>query len=257
MNEIHTTAIVDKKAQIGKNVKIGPNTIIESDTIIHDDVTIGSNCLVAQYTELKNGVRLFHGAVVGTIPQDLKFEGEKSILVIGENTVVREYAMFNRGTKASGGTVIGKNCLLMAYSHIAHDCYIGDNVILANSVNLAGHVDIGENAIVGGIVPVHQFVKIGAHSMIGGGFRVQQDICPFALVGGYPLKVVGLNLIGLRRREFTKEAIKRLDAAFKILFFSGLNTSQAVERIKNEIEATDEIQVILDFIEKSERGMVK
>jgi len=257
MNNIHPTAIVDKKAGIGKNVTIGPNTIVEADVIIDDEVSIGANCLVAQYTELKKGVQLFHGAVVGTVPQDLKFKGEKSKLVIGENTIVREYAMFNRGTEASGATVIGNNCLLMAFSHVAHDCYIGDNVIMANSVNLAGHVEIGDFAIIGGVVPVHQFVKIGAHSMVGGGFRIQQDICPYALAGGYPLKIVGLNIIGLRRRGFKKETLALLEKTFKFLFFSGLNTTQAVEKIKNEIDCVDEVNVILDFIKKSERGIIK
>ena len=257
MSEIHSTALIDPSAQIGNNVTIGANTIIEADTIIGDNANIGANCLVASYTELGSGVSLFHGAVLGTIPQDLKFEGEKTRLVIGDNTTIREYAMLNRGTVDRGETIIGKNCLLMAYSHVAHDCLIGENVIMANSVNLAGHVEIGEYAIIGGVVPVHQFVKIGAHSMIGGGFRVQQDICPFSLVGGYPLKVAGLNSLGLRRRGFERETIRMLEAAYKILFFSSLNTSQAVEKIKAEIEPVEEIQLILDFIKSSKRGMVK
>ena len=206
---------------------------------------------------MKKNVTLFHGAVVGTIPQDLKFKGEKTRLVIGEGTTIREYAMLNRGTAESGQTVIGKNCFLMAYTHVAHDCYLGDNVIMANSVNLAGHIEIGDYAIIGGVVPVHQFVKIGAHSMIGGGFRVQQDICPYALAGGYPLKVAGLNAVGLKRRGFSKESILLLEKTFKILFFSKLNTSQAVEKIKNEIEISEEVEIILDFIARSTRGMVK
>jgi UDP-N-acetylglucosamine acyltransferase len=256
MSNIHPTAIIDKKAKLGDNVKIGPNSIIEADTVISDNAEIGANCLVARYTELGKNVRLFHGAVVGTIPQDLKFKGEKTRLIIGEGTTIREYAMLNRGTEESGETVIGKKCLLMAYSHIAHDCYLGDDVILANSVHLAGHVEIGNYAIIGGVVPVHQFVKIGQHSMIGGGFRVQQDICPYALVGGYPLKVAGLNKIGLSRRGFSRESLAILEMAFKILFFSNLNRTQAVEKIKSELKITDEIQVILDFIKNSNRGLV-
>ena len=257
MNNVHPTAIIDKSAVLGDNVSIGPNAIIEADVKIGSDVIIGANCLVAAYTELHDEVRLFHGAVVGTIPQDLKFKGEKSRLVIGEGTTIREYAMLNRGTAHSGETVIGKNCLLMAYSHVAHDCIIGDNVILANSVNLAGHVEIHDYAIVGGVVPIHQFVKIGAHAMIGGGFRVQQDVCPYALVAGYPLKVVGLNAIGIKRRGFSRETIRLLDKAFEFLFFSELNTSQAVEKIKQELEPVKEIEVILDFLEKSTRGIIK
>ncbi len=256
MPDIHPTAIIDPKAQIGNGVKIGPYTVIEADTIIHDKVTIGANCLVAQYTELKEKVTLFHGAVVGTVPQDLKFEGEKTALIIGEGTTIREYAMLNRGTSESGSTTIGKKCFLMAYSHVAHDCHIGDNVIMANAVNLAGHVEIGDYAIIGGVVPVHQFVKIGPHSMIGGGYRVPQDVCPYALVGGYPLKVAGLNKIGLKRRGFSNEAIKTLEQTFKILFGSNLNRSQAVEKIKAEVEKTEEVKIILDFIERSKRGLV-
>ncbi len=255
MSQIHPTAIISDKAKIGDNVTIGPNAIIEADTIIDDNVTIGANCLVAQYTELKKNVTLFHGAVVGTVPQDLKFAGEKSRLVIGEGTTIREYAMLNRGTADSGETVIGKNCLLMAYSHVAHDCRVGDNVILANAVNLAGHIEIGNNVIIGGVVPVHQFVKIGDHAMIGGGFRVPQDVCPYAMAGGYPLKIKGLNKVGLSRRGFEKETIQILQKAFKILFSSNLNRSQAVEKIKAELEQTDEIKLILDFIKNSTRGI--
>ncbi len=255
MSQIHPTAIISNKANIGDNVTVGPNAIIEADTIIDDNVTIGANCLVAQYTELKKDVTLFHGAVVGTAPQDLKFSGEKTRLVIGEGTTIREYAMLNRGTAESGETVIGKNCLLMAYSHVAHDCRVGDNVIMANAVNLAGHIEIGNFVIIGGVVPVHQFVKIGDHAMIGGGFRVPQDVCPYAMAGGYPLKISGLNKVGLSRRGFEKETIQILQKAFKILFSSNLNRSQAVERIKAELEQTDEIKLILDFIKNSTRGI--
>ncbi len=257
MSQIHPTAIIDSSAQLGDNVSVGPHAIIEADTKIGDDVVIGANCLVAQYTELANEVKLFHGAVVGTVPQDLKFEGEKTRLVIGEKTVIREYVMLNRGTHDKLQTVIGSNCLLMAYSHIAHDCIVGDNVILANAVNIAGHVEIGDYAIIGGVVPVHQFVKIGAHTMIGGGFRVQQDVCPYALVAGYPLRVAGLNSIGLNRRGFPKETVKTLEKAFKILFFSRLNTSQAVEKIRSEVEIIPEVQEVLDFFKNSVRGVIK
>jgi len=257
MSDIHSTAIIDKSAVLGENVSIGPHAIVEADTKIGNNVVIGANCLVARYTELADDVKLFHGAVLGTVPQDLKFKDEKTRLYIGEKTVIREYAMLNRGTAHSKETVVGKNCLIMAYAHLAHDCYVGDNVIMANSVNVAGHVEIGDYVTIGGIVPIHQFVKIGAHSMVGGGYRVQQDICPYSLVAGYPIKVVGLNSIGLHRRGFEKETIRRLEKVYKLLFFSKLNTTQAVERIKAEIEPTDEVKVILDFIANSTRGMVK
>lgn len=257
MTDIHPTAIVSKSAVLADDVTIGPYTIVEDEVQIGAGTTIGSSVQLATGAVIGKGVRVFHGAVIATVPQDLKFGGEKTRALIGDNTVVREYATINRGTKAHGDTTVGRDCLLMAYSHVAHDCILGDNVILANSVNLAGHIEIDDHVIVGGVVPIHQFVKIGTHAMIGGGFRVPQDICPYALVGGYPIKVAGLNAIGLKRRGFSKEAVKTLEKAFKLLFFSGLNTTQAVERITAEIDRTPEIQTILDFIERSNRGLVK
>lgn len=254
---VHDTAQVSSDATLGRNVTVEAGAIIEGGVTIGDDCRIGSNVLVAEGARLGNEVRLFHGAVVGSIPQDLKFEGEQSEAVVGDGTVIREYATINRGTAESGSTTLGKKCFIMAYAHVAHDCHLGNNVIMANSVNLAGHIEIDDYAIIGGLVPVHQFVKIGAHSMIGGGFRVPKDVCPYALAGGYPLKVAGMNSIGLKRRGFDREVIRTLEKAFKFLFFSKLNTSQAVERIKSEIEPIAEIRVILDFIERSNRGLVK
>jgi len=257
MSSIHTTAIISTKAQLGSNVTVGPHTIIEENTVIGDGTSIASSALIASGAVLGNEVKVFHGAVIATVPQDLKFGGEETKVFIGDGTTIREYVTVNRGTKDRLETTVGKNCLLMAYSHVAHDCLLGDNVIMANSVNLAGHIEIGDWAILGGIVPVHQFVKIGAHAIIGGGFRVQQDVCPYSMVAGHPLKVVGLNKLGLKRRDFKDQAIKHIERAFKILFFSKLNTSQALERIDAEIEMTPEVRVIIDFINASERGMVK
>ncbi len=257
MSNIHSTAIVSKKAQLGNDVSIGPYSIIEDDVIIGDGCKIASSVVIADGGRLGNNIQISPGVIIATEPQDLKFGGEETLCEIGDNTVVREYATINRGTVAHGKTTLGKNCLVMSYAHIAHDCIIGDNVIMANSVNLAGHVEIGDFAILGGLLPVHQFVKIGAHSMIGGGFRVQQDICPYALAGGYPLKVVGINSIGLKRRGFSPETIRTLEQAFKILFFSKLNTTQAAERIQSEFESTPEIKEIMGFIERSDRGIVK
>ena len=257
MNNIHPTAIVSPKAELADNVTVAPFTIIEDDVQIGEGTTIASNVLIADGAKIGKNVIVAHGAVISTKPQDLKFGGEKTDVSIGDNTVIREYVTINRGTVAHGTTTIGKNCLIMTYAHIAHDCIIGDNVILANSVNLAGHIEIDDFAIIGGVVPIHQFVKIGAHAMIGGGYRVPQDICPYALVGGYPLKIVGLNAIGLKRRGFDREVIKKLQQAYKFLFFSGLNTSQAVEKINAEIELIPEVQVILDFIKRSTRGLTK
>ena len=257
MSNIHPTAVVSPKAELAEDVVVEPFAIIEDDVQIGEGSRIGSTALIASGARIGKHVTIAHGAVISTVPQDLKFGGEKTHVSIGDNTTVREYATINRGTKAYGTTTVGKNCLLMAYSHVAHDCILGNNVIIANAVNLAGHIEIDDYVIIGGVVPVHQFVKIGAHSMIGGGFRVQQDVCPYALVAGYPLKVAGLNSVGLRRRGFERDVIRKIEQAFKILFFSGLNTSQAVERIKTELELIPEIQVILDFIERSTRGLIK
>jgi len=257
MSKIHQTAIVSPKAELANDVEIGPFTVIEENVKIDSGTKIASSALIASGAVLGQNVKIHHGAVIGTIPQDLKFKGEATTAEIGDNTVIREYATINRGTDYHYRTSIGKNCLLMAYSHVAHDCLIGDNVILANSVNFAGHIEVGDFAILGGVLPVHQFVKIGRHSMIGGGFRVQQDVCPYALLGGYPLKVIGINSIGLRRRGFKPEVIRTLEKTFKILFFNKLNTSQAVEKIKNDIEIIPEVQEILNFIAHSERGIIK
>lgn len=257
MTNIHQTAVVSPKAEMADDVVIEPFAVIEDDVTIGAGSVIGSTAKIAAGARLGANVKVHHGAVVASVPQDLKFAGEKTTAEIGDGTVVREYATINRGTVDRGQTTIGKNCLLMAYSHVAHDCLIGDNVILANSVNLAGHIEIGDHAILGGVLPVHQFVRIGQHAMVGGGFRVPLDICPYALAGGYPMKIVGLNLIGLRRRGFDREVLKTLQATFKILFFSGLNTSQAVQRITNEIESSPEVQTVLDFIAASERGINK
>ncbi|RKX21859.1 MAG: acyl-[acyl-carrier-protein]--UDP-N-acetylglucosamine O-acyltransferase [Candidatus Zixiibacteriota bacterium] len=257
MNEIHKTAIVSAKAELGKNVKIGPFAIIEDGVIVDDNTELGPGVFLATGAVLGKNVKVFKDAVIGTVPQDLKFGNEITQAIIGDNTTIREFVTINRGTDYHYKTVVGENCMIMAYAHIAHDCIIGNNVIMANSVNLAGHIEIGDFAILGGVLPVHQFVKIGCHSMIGGGFRVQQDVVPYSLAGGYPMKIAGLNLIGLKRRGFSKEALKGLQQIFKILFKSNLNTTQAVEKINSEIEIIPEIKTVLDFIESSERGLVK
>ena len=257
MSNIHATAIVSPKAELADDVTVGPHTIIEDNVVIGSGTKIASSVLIASGARLGRNLTIAHGAVVGTVPQDLKFAGEESLLVVGDKTTIREYATLNRGTADRGETTVGKNCLIMAYTHIAHDCVIGDNVILANSVNLAGHIEIDDFAILGGVLPVHQFVKIGAHAMIGGGFRVQGDVCPYALVGGYPLRVAGLNALGLKRRGFAPEAIRTVKSAYKLLFFSKLNTAEAIERIKSEIEIIPEVQTILDFVERSNRGLIK
>lgn len=247
---------VSKKAQIGKNVTIGDYTVIKDDVVIGDNVEIASNVIIDNGARISSNAKIHHGAVISTIPQDLKFKGEITTLEIGEGTIVREYATLNRGTSASNKTVIGKNCLLMAYSHVAHDCRLGDNVILANSANLGGHVVLGDWAIVGGITGIHQYVKVGKHSIISTHSKVVKDVPPYITAGSMPLKFEGLNLIGLRRRGFTNNQINRIDFAYNTIYKSGLNVSAAIEELKKEKNITGEMKEIISFIESSERGII-
>ncbi|HNY91323.1 MAG: Acyl-(acyl-carrier-protein)--UDP-N-acetylglucosamine O-acyltransferase [bacterium ADurb.Bin431] len=256
MIEIHPTALVDNRAEIGDNVQIGPFAIIEEDVVIGAGTTIGPHVLAANGARIGKNCRIHNGAVVATLPQDLKFGGEKSLFEIGDNTTVREFATLNRGTAAHGKSSIGSNCLLMAYTHVAHDCTVGDNVIMANGVQLGGHVTIEDWAIIGGMTPVHQFCHVGQHCMIGGGFRVIQDVPPYILASEEPLRFAGLNSIGLRRRGFSSETLMLLKRVYRILYRSELNVSQAVVRIKSEFEITPEIGSVLRFIETSDRGII-
>jgi len=253
---IDPTARVDSKAELGDGVSIGPFTVIEDDVVIGDGTRVGSNVIIATGARIGKGCRIHHGAAVSTIPQDLKFAGEKTELEIGDATVVREFATLNRGTKDRWKTVIGANCLLMAYVHVAHDCLIGNNVVLANAVNMGGHVTIEDYAIVGGIAGIHQFVRIGCHAMIGAMFRVMKDVPPYILAGQEPLSYEGLNIVGLKRRKFSPQAIAAIKSAYGCIYDSKLNVSQAVEKIKKEITLTDEVKHIIEFIENSERGIV-
>jgi UDP-N-acetylglucosamine acyltransferase len=256
-NMVHKTAIIDPKAEIGADVFVGPYTVIEEDVIISDGTKIGPHAYIASGTRIGKNCQVHHGAVVGTVPQDLKFENEKTTLEIGDNTIIREFASLNRGTKDKWKTVVGSNCLVMMYVHIAHDCEIGNNVILANSVNIAGHVVIEDFVSIGGLVPVHQFVRIGKHSFIGGGWRVPKDVPPYILASGEPMTYTGLNIVGLKRRGFTDAQLEPLKKTYKLFYRSGLNTTQALERIKQEVEMTKEVKDVIEFIEKSERGVVK
>ncbi|MFQ6093172.1 MAG: acyl-ACP--UDP-N-acetylglucosamine O-acyltransferase [bacterium] len=257
MVRIHPTAIVDPKAEIGQDVQIGPYTVVEGDTVVGDETKIASHVLLLSGTRIGKGCRIHSSAVLGDAPQDLKYEGEPTTLEIGDMTIIREFCALHRGTAESGRTVIGRGCFIMAYVHIAHDCRIGNHVILANAVNMGGHTEIHDYANVGGVVAIHQFIKIGCHSIIGGGYRVPKDVPPYVRAGGYPLKVAGLNLIGLKRRGFPDETIGHLKKAYHLLFRSQLNVSQAVQRMKEELALTEEIRTIIDFIERSERGIIR
>lgn len=257
MNNIHPTAIVSVNAQIDPSVSIGPYSIIDDEVTIGAGTEISSHVRIDKFTRIGRESKIFNGAVVGSVPQDLKFQGERSELVIGDRTVIREFATINRGTNASGKTEIGSDCLLMNYVHIAHDCRIGDHVILSNSVNLAGHVEVGEHAIIGGLVPVHQFVRIGKNVFVGGGYRVAQDVPPYVLAAGEPLKFSGLNYVGLRRNGFSEERIKKIEKIYFIIYQSHLTRSIAIKKIKDEPEMFEEKKIIIEFFENSARGIIK
>ncbi len=257
MSNVHPTAIVSHHADLDPSVKIGAYSIIEDKVIIGSGTEISSHVRVDPFTRIGKNCRVLHGAVLGSIPQDLKFTGEDSELIIGNDTTIREYATVNRGTAASGKTEIGNHCLLMNYSHVAHDCKIGDHVILSNAVNLAGHIIIEDHAIIGGLVPVHQFVRIGTHAFIGGGYRINQDVPPYILAAGEPLKFFGLNYVGLRRSNFTEEQIKALERVYHFVYRSKMNTTTALQKIKAEMEMTNEIKNVIQFVQRSERGIIK
>lgn len=254
---IHTTAEINPKAELGKDVKIGPFTIIEDDVIIGDGTEIGSNVVIASGARIGENCKIFNGAVLATVPQDLKFKNEKTTLEIGNNTTIREFATLNRGTTDHWKTVVGDNCLLMAYSHIAHDCTLGNNVIIANSVNMAGHVTIEDFVGIGGMVPIHQFVKIGKHTFIGGGFRVPKDVPPFIRAMGEPLRYAGLNSVGLQRRGFSQETLTELKRAYKIFYRSNLTVEKAIQKIESELNQTEEIRDLVRFIKNCERGIIR
>lgn len=250
-------SVLSTKAKIGNNVTIKNFAVIEDNVEIGDNTEIGSCALVADGARISSNVKIHHGAIVSTIPQDLKFGGEETTLEIGESTVIREYATLNRGTSHSNKTVIGKNCFIMAYAHVAHDCRIGNNVIIANAVQMGGHVEIGDFAIIGGSTVIHQFTKIGNYVMVGGGFRVVKDLPPYILAGGYPLKYEGINVIGLRRKGFTNDQINIVRNAYDEIYHSSLNVGDAVKKIKETFEMTDVIKNIVSFIEASDRGIVR
>lgn len=253
--DVHETAIVDSDAVIGMGVRIGPRTIVGPGVRIGEGTRIGAGVLIEQNTEIGAGCHIFHGAVLGTDPQDLKFEGEETWLRIGDRTMIREYATLNRGTSWSNETVVGSDCLLMAYVHVAHDCRLGDQVIISNATQLAGHITVGDWAIISGLVAIHQFVRVGAHAFVGGASRITQDAVPYCRIVGNPPKLYGLNSVGLERRGFSSESRSALKQAYRLLFKSELNVSQGLAKARQEIAMTPEVEHFLSFIENSERGV--
>ena len=257
MPTIHPTATVDKRAELAEDVEVGPNTVIEGDVIVGEGTKIHSNALIADGTRVGKNSEIHHGVVLSTWPQYLGFGGEKTTLEIGDRTVIREYCDLNKGTTHNHKTVVGNDCFLMAYTHVAHDCQLGDHVICANSVQMAGHVIIEDWAFVSGLVPIHQFSRIGQHSFIGGGYRIPKDVPPFIMAGGEPLTYKGLNVVGLGRRGFTKETIASLRRCYRMIYRSKLNTTQALARVRSEMEIIPEVQAVIDFIENSDRGIIR
>jgi UDP-N-acetylglucosamine acyltransferase len=250
-------AFIHTDSKIARNVVIEPFVTIEKDVEIGSGTWIGSNVTIMEGARIGKNCRIFPGAVISAIPQDLKFEGEKSLTIIGDNCTIRECTTINRGTSASGKTIVGNNCLIMAYAHIAHDCVIGDNCVIVNSVALGGHVIIGDYAIIGGLSAIHQFVSIGKHALVSGGSLVRKDVPPYIKAAREPLSFVGINSIGLRRRGFSDDKIKEIQAIFRILFQNNNNNTQALLKIETEINASPERDEIISFVQNSGRGIMK
>lgn len=254
-----TNSVIHPNARIGKNVEIGPFCYISEHVEIGDGCRIGPHTVIFDYVRLGRDCRTFPGSVIGAVPQDLKFAGEESWVEIGDRTVIRECATIHRGTAASGKllTRVGSDCLLMCYSHVAHDCRIGDHVILSGYTGLAGEVDVDDWAILGGAVVVHQFSHIGAHAMVAGAAAVTKDVPPFALAGRLPFDYEGVNLVGLRRRGYSAEQIQQIADIYRMLYEPGLQTAAACDRIEAEFPATAERDLILDFVRNSARGIIR
>ncbi|MBA3648185.1 MAG: acyl-ACP--UDP-N-acetylglucosamine O-acyltransferase [Chitinophagales bacterium] len=248
---------IDPKAKIGKNVIFSPFVTVYEDVEIGDGTWIGPNVTIMNGARIGKNCKIYPCAVISAEPQDLKYKGEITFAEIGDNTTIRECVTVNKGTMASGKTAVGSNCLLMAYAHVAHDCYIGNNCVIANNAALAGHIIIEDWAVLGGVSAVHQFVKIGQHSFISGGSLVGKDVPPFVKAARKPLSYAGINAIGLRRRGFDEDTINRIHDIYKIIFVEHHNTSIALTLVESEMESSPERDAILKFIRTSERGIMK
>ena len=255
---VHPTAIVDPHAELADGVEVGPYTVVGPQVRVGPRTRLGAHCVLEGRTTIGGECQVFTGAVIGSIPQDLKYKGEATELIIGDRNRIREYVTINPGTEGGGGkTVIGSDCLLMAYAHVAHDCLVGDHVILANSAALAGHIAIEDGAVVGGLVGIHQFVRVGTLAIIGGCSRVVQDVPPYSTCVGYPAAVFGLNNEGLRRAGISAESKDALHKAFRLLFKSGLSMPHAIERVVKEVPQCPEVAHLVEFIQQSKRGVCR
>jgi len=253
---IHPSALVDAGATIADSARIGPYAIVGPGVEIGERTIVGSHVLIERDTRVGDDCVIHHGAVLGTDPQDLKYDGEPSRLEVGSRTTVREYCTLNRGTGEGGTTLVGSDCLLMAYTHVAHDCRIGDHAILANSTNLGGHVVVGRHATIGGVTGIHQFVRIGDYAFIGACSKATQDVPPFFLVDGHPCTAHGINLVGLRRRGFSPEALRSLRRAYRTMYKSSRNLGDALDEIAGWPETGPEVEQLVEFVRSSERGIV-
>lgn len=254
---ISPLADISPDAKLGNNVKVDPFVVIHKDVQIGDDTHVMSGAVIMSGTTIGKGCQIFPGAVLGAIPQDLKYAGETTTVEIGDYTTIRECVTINKGTQDKWKTVIGSHCLLMAYVHVAHDCKLGDHVILANGVQLAGHVDIGDYAIVGGLAGVAQFSRIGAHTYVAGQTAINKDVPPFIKAGRNPISFAGVNSVGLQRRGFSNETINSILEVYRTIYNKGLNTSQAMEFVKQQLPPCKEKDSIVSFITESKRGIVK
>lgn len=253
--QIHRTAIVDKDALLGENIKIGAYCVIEAGVEIGDGCEIGNYVCIKAGTKIGESNKIHDGALIGGLPQDIRFKNERSFVFIGSNNIIREFVTIHRATGEGKETTIGDNNYIMAYCHIAHNVEIGNSVIIADATQLAGYVKVYDCAFISGLCPVHQFVRIGEYSIIGGGYRVPKDVLPYSLAAGNPLRTKGINIVGLQRHNFSQEAIVILKRAFKFLLSKELNTHQAIDRIRDELPLTEEIRRIIEFIETSKRGV--
>ena len=255
---IHPTAIVDAGARLGEGVQVGPYAVIQDDVTVGKNTVIGPHAVIEKHTDIGDNCRVFQFSSIGAAPQDLKYKGEITRVIIGNNNVIREFVTINRATSADiGMTKIGDHNLIMAYCHVAHNCRLGNFIVMANAANLAGHIDIEDHAIIGGLTGIHQFVRIGAHAIIGGASAVVQDVPPYVTASGNRAKLYGLNLIGLQRRGFSKEAIDALKQAYRIIFRSSLMLQKAIDQVKAEVPDLPEVRYFIDFLQKSQRGVTR
>ena len=256
MSAIHPSAIVSRDASLAADVTVGPFAIIGDGCRIAEGCAIAPHAVLERNVHLARNVKVGVGSVLGGDPQDLKFRGEETTVEIGEGTTIREYATINRGTAQSMKTTVGRNCFIMSYVHLAHDCHVGDGVIISNATQLAGHVTVEERAIISGVSAVHQFALIGRYSFIGGCSRVAKDVPPYVKAVGNPVKLYGLNTVGLQRNGFSEETIRELKRAYRLFFKSELNVSQARARAESELKQIPEVEEFLRFFERSDRGVV-